>query len=174
MTIALLPHRADAIGRFPRVRSAVRDAVANLPMRKLRPTVNAGRWATLPGEYAGAWACPLSERLPAIATAGMSAPMMCGQREAVVLHLAGAWNGRVIFEGSTDGITWCPIALASLTEGTVTDETNHPGLWRTLPGQRITHLRLDVVHLSHGAILASVAAAPSVGQPVPRSLDPAA
>ncbi len=176
MTIALLPRRADAIGRLIRARSAVRDMIANVPVWKPepQPTVNTGRWATLPGEYAGPWACPLDERLPAITARGMSTPIACGQSGAVTLHLAGAWSGRVVFEGSADGITWRRIALTSLTEGSVGDETDRPGLWRTLLGQQIMHLRLNVVHLSHGAILASVAAAPSVGQPVPRSLDPAA
>lgn len=176
MTIASFPRRADAIGRLTRARSAVRDAVSALPMRKPdpQPTVNAGRWAALPGEYAGAWACPLDERLPAITAPGPTAAVACGGSGPVILHLAGTWVGRVIFEGSADGVAWRRIALACLTGDSVAEETDRPGLWRTLPGQPIAHLRLHVASLSHGAILASVAAAPSVGQPIPRSLDPAA
>lgn len=172
MTMTFFSHRTDTAGRLPRVR----DAVAHLPMRKSKPqpTFNAGRWATLPGEYASAWTCPLDERLPAIVTPGVSAPIACGKAGTVILHLAGAWSGQVAFEGSADGSTWCRVALISLTEGAAEDETDHSGLWRTLPGQQITYLRLDVAHLSHGAILASVAVAPAVAQPVLRSLDPAA
>ncbi len=176
MTIALLPRHINAIGRLARVRSVARKATAFVPARQSEPaaTVNAGRWATLPGEYAGAWACPLDERLPAITAPGTSAPIACGQSGAVTLHLAGAWSGRVVFEGSADGINWRRIAMTSLTGGSASDETDRPGLWRTFPGQHVLHLRLDVAHLSSGAILASVAAAPSVGQPIPRALDPAA
>lgn len=176
MTIAHFPRRTDAIGRLTRARSAVRDAVAALPVRRPdpRPTVNAGRWAALPGEYAGAWACPLDERLPAITAPGATAPVACGGSGPVTLHLAGTWAGRVVFEGSADGVAWRRITLACLTGDGAGEETDRPGLWRTLPGQPIAHLRLRVACLSHGAILASVAAAPSVGRSISRSLDPAA
>lgn len=176
MTIALFPRRADAVRRLTHVGSAVRSVVASLPVRRPEPpsSVNMGRWATLPGEYAGAWACPLDERFPTITAPGMTAPIACGQSEAVVLHLAGTWGGHVAFEGSADGITWRRVALASLAGDDAGDETDRPGLWRTLPGQHITHLRLHVTHLAHGAILASVAAAPVVAHPIPHSLNPAA
>ncbi|GEM_PF-7012023 len=175
MTIALLPRRADAIGRLTRVRSTVRDAVAHLPMRKQEPpTVNEGRWATLPGEYAGPWACPLDERLPAITAPGITAPIACGKGVAVVLHLAGTWSGQVVFEGSADGVAWRRVTLTALTGEMAGSETDRPGLWRTLPGEQIAYLRLHVARLSLGAIHASVAAAPLVGQPIPRALDPAA
>lgn len=176
MTIALFPHRANAVRRLTRVGSAVRNAVASLPARKPEPqsSVNMGRWATLPGEYAGAWACPLDERFPAITTPGLTTPIACGQSEAVILHLAGTWSGHVAFEGSADGIAWRRITLASLAGDDAGNETDRPGLWRTLPGQQIAHLRLHVTRLSHGAILASVAAAPCVGHPIPHSLNPAA
>lgn len=176
MTIALFPRRADAVRRLTHVGSAVRSAVASLPVRKpeSQPPVNMGRWATLPGEYAGVWACPLDERFPAITAPGITAPIACGQSEAVVLHLAGAWSGRVAFEGSADGITWHRVTFASLAGDGAEDETDRPGLWRTRPGQRISHLRLHITRLSHGTILASVAAAPVVGHPIPHSLNPAA
>ncbi len=176
MTIALFPRRADAVRRLTHVGSAVRSAVASLPVRKPEPhsNVNMGRWTTLPGEYAGAWACPLNERFPAIIAPGITAPIACGQREAVVLHLAGVWDGRVAFEGSADGITWHRVTLASLAGDGAADETDHPGLWRTLPDQQIRHLRLHSTRLSHGTILASVAAAPVVSHPIPHSLNPAA
>ncbi|MGI8689004.1 MAG: hypothetical protein ACR2M3_10530 [Thermomicrobiales bacterium] len=176
MTITLFPRRADAVRRLTDVGSAVRSAVASLSMRKPEPqlSVNMGRWATLPGEYAGAWACPLDERFPAITAPGITAPIACGQSEAVVLHLAGTWSGHVAFAGSEDGITWRRVTLASLAGDDAGSETDRPGLWRTLPGQHIPHLRLHVTRLSHGAIHASVAAAPMVGHPIPRSLNPAA
>ena len=174
MTIALLPRRTSAIGRLFRVRSIVRETVASLPVRKPTPTVNTGRWATLPGEYAGAWACPLDERFPAIIAPGRTAPVACGNAGSVIVHLAGAWAGQVAFEGSTDGVSWHRTTLVCLTSDAAGDETDHPGLWRTLPGQQITHLRLHVTHLSQGTILASVAAAPVVGQSIPHILDSAA
>lgn len=176
MTITLLPHRVHPFGRLARARFIVQEAVANLPIREPepQPTVNAGRWAMLPGEYAGAWACPLDTRLPAITESGITAPAACGKSGPVILHLAGTWSGQIAFEGSADGVTWHRVTLASLSDDVVADETDRPGLWRTLPGQQMTHLRLHVTHLSHGAIFASVAAAPFVGQPVSRSLDPAA
>ena len=176
MTIALFPRRAYAVRKLTHVGAAVRNAVTSLPVRKpeSQSSVNMGRWAPLPGEYAGAWACPLDERFPAITTPGMTAPIACGQSEAVVLHLAGTWSGHVAFDGSADGITWRRVTLASLAGGNAADETDHPGLWRTLPGQHITHLRLQVIRLSHGVILASVAAASLVGYPIPHSLNPAA
>ncbi|MHB8646666.1 MAG: hypothetical protein ACYDAR_12830 [Thermomicrobiales bacterium] len=176
MTIALIPHRTDARGRLTRVRSVMGDVVANFPVRRPepQPTVNAGRWAVLPGEYAGPWACPLDERLPVIVTPGITAPIACGQSGAVVLHLAGDWSGHVAFEGSMDGVIWFRIMLTSLSSDGASDETDCPGLWRTLPGEQIAAIRLHVARLPRGAILASVAAAPCVGQPIPRALDPAA
>ncbi|MDQ2783558.1 MAG: hypothetical protein M3Y58_00980 [Chloroflexota bacterium] len=176
MTIALFPRRADAVRRLTDVRSAVRSAVASLPARKPEPqsSVNMGRWETLPGEYAGAWACPLDERFPAITAPGLTAPIACGQNASVVLHLAGTWSGHVIFEGSADGITWRRVILAALTGDATGSTTDRPGLWRTLPDQHITHLRLHVARLSHGTILAAIAAAPSVGHPLSHALNPAA
>lgn len=176
MTIALFPHRADTVRRLTHAGAAVCSAVARLPVRKPEPqsSVNTGRWAALSGEYAGAWACPLDERFPTITAPGMTAPIACGQSEAIVLHIAGTWSGYVAFEGSADGNTWRRVTLASLAGDSAGDETDHPGLWRTLPGQHITHLRLHVTRLSHGTILASVAAAPLVGSPLPHSLNPAA
>ncbi|MCA1724778.1 MAG: hypothetical protein LC748_11125 [Thermomicrobia bacterium] len=101
MTIALLPHRVSAVSRLTRIRSAVRETVSTLPTRKaVPPTINAGRWATLPDEYAGVWACPLDARLPAMSAPGVTAPIACGNGGAVILHLAGAWGGRVAFEGN--------------------------------------------------------------------------
>ncbi len=176
MTIALLPHRLQIFGRRTRAHSIVQETVAHLPLRtpEAQPTVNTGRWATLPGEYAGAWACPLDERLPAITAPGITAPVACGKNAPVILHLAGRWSGQVAFEGSADGVIWRRVALACLNDDVVTDETDRPGLWRTLPDQQMAHIRLHVAQLSHGAILASVAAASPVGQPIPHSLEPAA
>ena len=176
MTIAFLPRRTNAIDRLTSVRSIVRGTVACLPVRKPEPppTVNAGRWATLPGEYANAWTSPLDERFPPIIAPGTTAPVACRTGDAIILHLAGTWRGRVLVEGSTDGVGWRRIPLVCLTSDVVTDESECPGLWRMLPDQQITHIRLHVTHLSHGTILASIAAAPALSHPVLRSLDSAA
>jgi len=178
VTITLFPHRAYAVRRLTHVGSAVRSMVASLPVRRpeleQQSSVNMGRWATLPGEYAGAWASPLDERFPAITTPAITASIACGQSEAIVLHLAGTWSGHVAFEGSADSITWHRVTLVSLAGDDVGNETDRPGLWRTLPGQQIRHFRLHVTRLSHGAILASIAAAPVVSHPIPHSLNPAA
>jgi hypothetical protein len=176
VTIAFLPRRTNAIGRLTRARSIVRGTVACLPIRKPEPlpTMNAGRWATLPGEYANAWASPLDERFPAITTPGTTAPVACGTSESVTLHLAGTWSGHVVFEGSADGIIWHRVTFACLTGDVVANECERPGLWRMLPDQHVMHFRLHVTHLSHGTILASIAAAPALGRLIPRSLDSAA
>lgn len=176
MTSAFLPRRIATIGRRARARSIVRGTVAPLPSLKSAPppTVNAGRWATLPGEYASAWTSPLDERLPAIAAPGTTAPVACGNSESVILHLAGAWSGHVIFEGSADGVVWHCVTLVCLTGDAVGNATGCPGLWRVLPGQQITHFRLHVTQVSHGTILASVAAASAMGQAISRSLAAAA
>jgi hypothetical protein len=175
VTIAFLPRRIDAIGRLTRTRSIIRRTVVRLPnLKPTPPSVNAGRWATLPGEYASAWICPLDERFPAIAAPGTTAPIACGNSDSVILHLAGTWGGHVFFEGSADGLAWRRVTLVCLTSDVVGEETGCPGLWRILPGQRITHFRLHITQLSHGTILASVAAAPTIDQAIPRSLDSAA
>ncbi len=172
MTIALLPRRAY---RFRQL-THVRDVVARLSIRnpEPQPTVNAGRWATLPDEYTGPWMCPLDTRLPTITTPGITAPIACGTNGVVVLHLAGTWRGHVAFEGSTDGLVWHSIALCSLASGAIEGEANRPGLWRTLPGQQITLLRLRITDLSHGALLTSITPAPPAFQIARRSLDSAA
>jgi len=147
-----------------------------MPVRRREPqnTVNEGRWAALPGEYAGPRACPLDTRWPAITAPGRSAPVGCANGASVILHLAGTWSGRVVFEGSADGVTWHVVTLLSLTGDAPETETDRPGLWRALPGARIAHLRLHVAALSCGPLLASVAAIPPQEYPAPRSLDPAA
>ncbi len=171
MTIALLPHRAY---RFRQL-IHLRDVVARLSVRnaELQPTVNAGRWATLPDEYTGPWRCPLDTRLPAITTSGMTMPIACGTNGGV-LHLAGTWRGHVTFEGSTDGLVWHSTALCSLASGAIEGEADCPGLWRTLPGRQIAHLRLRITDLSHGALLISITPAPPAFQIARRSLDSAA
>ena len=135
MTIALLPRRANALGRFARFSSAIRESATyrTLPQTVATPTVNVGRWATLPGEYSGPCARPLDQALPAITAPGISAPIACAGFGPVIVHLAGTWVGRVAFEGSTDGVTWSPLALGSLDGGTESATTDRPGLWRTLP-----------------------------------------
>ncbi len=172
MTIALIPRRTHRFGWLTRVRDAVAGAAVRQPTPQ--PTVNIGRWATLPGEYAGPWACPLDEQLPAITSQGSTAPVACGASGAIVLHLAGTWHGHVAFEGSMDGLTWRRIALCSLASGAIEVKTDAPGLWRTLPDQQMAYLRLAITDLPQGAILASLSAAPPAFQPARRSLDSAA
>lgn len=170
MTIALLPRRVRTVRRF------ARGLAASMPIRRREPqrTVNEGRWVTLPGDYAGPRACPLDTRWPAISTTGRSAPVACANSAAVILHLAGTWSGRVVFEGSSDGVLWHVVTLASLSGDATATETDRPGLWRALPGARLAHLRLHVAALSRGPLRASVAAMPPQEHPAPHSLDPAA
>ena len=122
MTIAFLPRRANAIGRFARLSSAVREGA--LPQPTTVPAVNEGRWATLPGEYTGPRARPLDRTLPAITAPGISEPVACAGFGPVTIHLAGTWVGRVAFEGSTDGVTWSRLTLT----------------WKSRIDQRITEL----------------------------------
>lgn len=173
MTIALLPRRADAIGRFARFSSALREATSQRTVSSA-PSVNAGRWATLPSEYAGPRARPLDRALPAITTPGLSAPIDCAGCGPVIFHLAGAWTGRVSFEGSMDGRVWSRLTLATLDGGPEAAATDRPGLWRMLPDQSVAFVRLRVAHLADGAILAAVAAAPAMHHTAHEALDSAA
>ena len=176
MTIALIPRRAHAIGRFARLSSAARDVVGIFPVRRPEPppTVNPGRWATLPGEYLGPRMPPLDRVLPPMTAAGITAPVACAGHGPILLHLGGAWQGRVVFEGSMDGARWLPLPLASLDGDADGSEADHPGLWRSLPGQPVNFVRLRVTHLSAGALLAAIAAAPAVHQMAELPLDSAA
>ena len=176
MTIALIPRRAHAIGRFARFSSAARDMVGNFPVRRPepQPTVNAGRWAPLPGEYVGPQMPPLDRALSPMTASGPSAPVACAGYGPILLHLGGAWQGRVAFEGSMDGARWLPLPLASLDGDADGSEADHPGLWRSLPGQPVNFVRLHVTHLSDGAVVAAIAAAPTVHHVVEQPLDSAA
>jgi hypothetical protein len=176
VTIALLPRRANAIGRFARFSLASRDTAPHHapPQPATTQAINAGRWATLPGEYSGPSARPLDQALPAITTAGVSVPVACAGFGPVTMHLAGIWNGRIAFEGSMDGVRWSPITLASFDGGMESATTDRPGLWRTLPTQSVAFIRLRVVHLSAGTILSAVAAAPILYHVAHDALDSAA
>lgn len=175
MTIAPLPRRADAIVRFARFSSAVRGvAVHRVMARPAAPSVNEGRWAALPGEYSGPRAHPLDRTLPAMTAPGTSAPVACGGHGPVILHLAGAWTGHVTFEGSADGATWSRLTLAALDGGPNGTATDRPGIWRTLPGQPVAFIRVRVTHLSAGAVLIAVAAAPAAHRTAHETLDSAA
>jgi hypothetical protein len=174
VTIALFPRRTDAIGRFARF-SAVRAAAhRTMPRAAATPAINAGRWATLPGEYNGPRVHPLDRALPAITAPGISEPVTCVGYGPVTLHLAGTWAGRVAFEGSMDGMTWSHLALASLDGGPAGTGTEHPGLWRTLPEQPISLIRLRVTSLAGGTILAAVGGAPAMSRAMHEALDSAA
>lgn len=171
MTIAPLPRRADALGRFARFSSVVRGAAR--PPAASR-SVNGGRWAALPDEYAGPRIRPLDRTLPAMMAPGESAPVACAGHGPVVLHLGGAWTGSVAFEGSADGVAWSRLMLASLDGGPDSAATDRPGLWRTLPAQPVAFIRLRVTRLSGGAVLAAVAAAPAAHRAAREALDSAA
>lgn len=160
----------DTIGII-RVRSAFRDVVTR---HTPEPVVNAGRWATLPGEYAGPRNAPTDLTLPVIAAPGVTDAIACGRCGPVILHLAGTWTGRVVFEGSADGEVWEGLSLAPLAGGTAAVETDRPGLWRTLPGERIRFMRLRVPQLQRGAIQAAIAAAPTLTRSTLDALDSAA
>jgi hypothetical protein len=176
VTIALLPRRANAIGRFARLSSAVREAATHRAL--LQPTetpaINEGRWATMPGEYSGPRTRPLDRTLPAITASGISAPISCAGFGPVTVHLAGTWVGRVAFEGSVDGVTWSRLALTALDGGSDGTETDRPGLWRTLPHQPISFIRFRVTRLAGGTMLAAVASAPAMHHLADEALDSAA
>lgn len=176
MTIALLPRRANALGRFARFSSAIRESATyrTLPQLVATPTVNMGRWATLPGEYSGPRARPLDQALTAITAPGISEVIACAGFGPVIVHLAGAWVGRVAFEGSTDGMTWAPLALGALDGGSESATTDRPGLWRTLPEQSVAFIRLRVTYLASGTILAGVAASSAIHHAADEALDSAA
>jgi hypothetical protein len=176
VTIALMPRRAHAIGRFARFSSAARDVVGNLPVRRSEPhqTINAGRWATLPGEYAGPQIPPLDRTLAPMTAVGTSAPVACAGHGPAIVHLGGIWQGHVVFEGSRDGAHWLPLPLISLDGDPDGSETDHPGLWRSVPDQPVHFFRLHVTHLSTGAVLAAIAAAPTVHHLAEQTLDSAA
>jgi hypothetical protein len=176
VTIALLPRRANAIGRFVRLSSTVREATAHraLPRQATIPAINEGRWATLPGEYRGPCARPLDRALPAITTPGISESVACAGFGPVTVHLAGAWVGRVAFEGSADGVTWSRLTLAPFDGGSECTETDHPGLWRTLSGRPVSFIRFRVMRLAGGPMLAAVASAPMLHHQVHEALDSAA
>lgn len=154
-----------------RVRSAFRGVVTR---HTPEPVVNAGRWATGPGEYAGPRNAPTDLTLPVIAAPGVTDAIACGRCGPVILHLAGTWAGRVVFEGSVDGEAWERLSLAPFTGDTAATETDRPGLWRMFPGERMRFMRLRVLHLRRGAIQAAIAAAPAVAQPALDALDSAA
>ncbi|MGI8854880.1 MAG: hypothetical protein ACR2JW_03945 [Thermomicrobiales bacterium] len=176
MTIALFPHRADAIGRFARFSSVAREAGRRrtMPEPDAMPAINEGRWATLPGEYTGPRSRPLDRALPAIKTPGVSEPVACAGYGPVTLHLAGAWVGRVAFEGSADGVTWSRLPLTALDGGTNGAETDHPGLWRTPPDQSIAWLRLRVTRLTTGTVLVAIAGSSAIYRTAHEALDSAA
>lgn len=176
MTIALLPRRANAIGRFTRLSSAVREAATHRapPQPAETPAINEGRWATMPGEYSGPRARPLDRTLPAVTAPGISEPISCAGFGPVTVHLAGTWVGRVAFEGSADGVTWSRLALAALDGGSDDTETDHPGLWRTPPERPLAFIRFRVTRLASGAMLAAVASAPTMHHLAHEALDSAA
>ena len=155
MTIALFPRRANAIGRFARFSLRhPRNCAQRATPDGIGAAVNAGRWATLPGEYSGPSARPLDRALPAITAAGdQRTGRVCGLRPRDIVHLAGMWVGRVAFEGSADGVRWSPIALVSFDGGSESATTDRPGLWRTVPTQSVAFIRLRVTHLSAGTVL---------------------
>ena len=173
VTIALLPRRTRALGRFVRFSPAAREATSQRTASSAS-AVNAGRWANLPGEYAGPRARPLDRALPAITMPGLTASVACTGHGLVILHLAGIWTGHVAFEGSADGLTWSRLTLATLDGGPETAATDYPGLWRTLPEQPVAFIRLRVTSLSSGTILAAFAATPAMYRMAHEALDSAA
>lgn len=176
MTIALSPRCTHAVRRFARFSSTARGVVASFPVRRPapQPTVNAGRWAMLPGEDSGLWQRPLEQALPPMFAPGMTVSVSCADRGPVILHLGGAWRGRVVFEGSMDGARWLPLPLVSFTGDLGGSETDRPGLWRSLPGQPVNYIRLRVAELSAGTVRAMIAAAPAVHHRMGEPLDSAA
>jgi hypothetical protein len=176
VTIALLPRRANAIGRFARLSSAVREVATHRaqPQPATTAAINEGRWATLPGEYAGPRARSLDRTLPAMTAPGISESIACAGFGPVTVHLAGTWVGRVAFEGSADGVTWSRLMLTALDGGSDGMEADRPGLWRTLPDRPLSFIRFRVTRLASGAMLAAVASAPTMHRLTHEALDSAA
>ncbi len=176
MTIAPFPRRVDAIGRFARFSSVVREAATHraMPQPDATRAINVGRWATMPGEYTGPRSRPLDRALPAITAPGISEPVACAGYGPVTLHLAGSWTGRMAFEGSADGVVWSRLPLVALDGGADGAETDRPGLWRTPSDQPIAWLRLRVVRLSGGSVRAAIAGSPAIYRATHEALDSAA
>lgn len=173
MTIALLPRRVGTLGRFARFSSAVHEVATQRTAPRV-PSINEGRWATLPDEYTGPRARPLDRTLPAMTKPGQSAPIACAGHGPVILHLAGTWTGHVAFEGSADGVIWSRLTLAALDGGPDGATTDRPGLWRTRDEKAVAFIRLHVTYLSGGTILAAVAATPAMHRATHEALDSAA
>lgn len=175
MTIALIARPAHRTGPFARMVVTMRAATTRVSARQSEPaiTVNEDRWAILPGEYAGPWARPLDRTLPRITASGPTEAIDCAGYDTIVLHLAGSWNGRVVCEGTSDGVTWFPVSLAPLDGGPTTREATRSALWRALPHCSIRSFRLQITHLS-GTIHPTIAAASPFSKELPSTLETAA
>lgn len=176
VTFAIAPRHSYAVSSLARLSAAI-ASVAKRPAASTnapQPAINEGRWATLPGEYAGLWHLPISRTLPTITAPGGTDAIECAANGPAILHLAGVWSGQVAFEGSTDGRTWVPMLLTSLMDREDAAEATGPGLWKTGPDQHVRFLRLHVRELSVGSIVVTVAAAPTFATDRPISFDPAA
>ncbi len=176
VTFAIAPRHSYTVGSLARLTAAVASAVKRQPAASIapQPAVNEGRWAPLPGEYAGPWHPPIKRTLPAITAPGETDAIECAAHGPAVLHLAGVWSGQVAFEGSADGKIWIPMLLTSLMAEEDATEATGPGLWKTFPDQHIRFLRLRVRELSVGSIVVTVAAAPAFATDRPMCLDSAA
>lgn len=135
---------------------------------------NRDRWALLPGEYDGSYISTPHPVTLALAQPGASAIIPCAADGVAVVHLGGAWRGRLLFEGSGDGGVWQPVALLPLDGTAPTAEATRPGIWRTPPQQSPRFLRLRVCNLSIGRVAASVTSLPAVAERRAAALDRAA
>lgn len=135
---------------------------------------NPDRWAILPGEYDGMCVPTPHPVTLALAHPGANAVIPCAADGAAVVHLGGAWRGRLLFEGSGDGGVWQPVALLPLNGTAPTAEATQPGIWRTPPQQSPRFLRLRVCDLSIGTVAASVTSLAAVAERRAAALDCAA
>ena len=163
MTIALLPRRANAFGRFTRLSSTVRETAThralpqsgNRSQRQCRAMGDDARRICRPVRPPARPGAPRDHRRRG--SARRSRVRAVGP---VTLHLAGAWVGRVAFEGSTDGVTWSRLALAALDGGSREHGDRSPRPLADAARPAISFIRLRVTRLAGGAILAAVASAP--------------
>ncbi len=176
MAIASLSRTIPIRDRFMHIRSTVgKTAASSSPRARPESAVNEGRWAMLPGEYAGRWSAAMQRTLSPITVPGITAAIPClPSYGSLIVHLAGRWAGRVLFEGSADGIAWFPLALAGFESGAEATEATRPSVWRVLPQADFRLLRFRVPSISAGTIHLCVAAMNAVPQIERRCFDPAA
>ncbi len=112
--------------------------------------------------------------LTPITVPGISAAIPSLTNGSLVVHLAGRWAGCVLFEGSADGTTWFPLALAEFESGAEATEAARPGVWRVLPQADFRLLRFRVPARISGTIHLCIAGMTAIPHSERLCFDPAA